>query len=396
MGVRESPSEPADATGAPVRSRGPHAAGRSFVASISPSDAPTLDFLHLLLPHQPWRYLPTLQDTEYPSDDSARRRANIFNWGSDWAANLGRERHVLQVQALDSILGQIFDKLERIGAWDDSVVVVTADHGAAFTVGEPIRWISKKNAAEILWTPLFVKAPGQKTGVVDDRPMESIDVMPTIADHLRVEIPWRVDGVSAKGRPRPEFPRRFAQWDLASPKAPPGVPLAKDGQFLEFDVGTLFPEVLGVQPVAPGPDPSLRPYRIGPYAALIGRAPDAMIGPRAPGPTSISVGDGSRFDNVDLAAHFVPWTWIEGRAVGAGGDQALAVAVNGRIAGLSSIDKLGSGTEGYYLVALSPTFFRAGANEIKVYAISGPAERPVLKAVPVTRTSPTASSGPSG
>ncbi len=360
-------------------------AGRKFVRSLTRRDTPTFDFLHLLLPHQPWRYLSTLQDTGYPSEDLALRRANVYQWGSQWAADIGRERHVLQVQAVDTILGQVFDRLERIGAWDDSLVVVTADHGAAFTVGDPIRWVGDQNAPEILWTPLFVKAPGQRVGAVDDRPVESIDVMPTIADQLGIKIPWEVDGVSVSGRPRPESPRRFAQWDLATPKAPPGVPFAKDGQFLEFDGGVLFPQVLGARAVAPGSDPGLRPYRIGPYAELIGRSPDGLVDPRAPGPTSVSIGDAARFDNVDPAARSVPWTWIEGRAVGARADQSLAVAVNGRIAGLSSTDKQGSGEDGYYLVALSPAFFQPGGNEIRVFAISGTPDRPALRELPISR-----------
>jgi hypothetical protein len=32
---------------------------RAFVASIGPSRRPTLNFLHVLLPHHPWRYLPS-------------------------------------------------------------------------------------------------------------------------------------------------------------------------------------------------------------------------------------------------------------------------------------------------------------------------------------------------
>ena len=30
-----------------------------FLAGLRPSDRPTLNFLHLLLPHHPWRYLPS-------------------------------------------------------------------------------------------------------------------------------------------------------------------------------------------------------------------------------------------------------------------------------------------------------------------------------------------------
>ena len=50
-----------------------------------------------------------------------------------------RPRHLLQLQATDTLLGQILARLKRAGAYDDSLVVVTADHGVAFTKGEPSR-----------------------------------------------------------------------------------------------------------------------------------------------------------------------------------------------------------------------------------------------------------------
>ena len=35
---------------------------RQFISSIQPSDRPTFDFLHVLLPHTPWHYLGPGQD----------------------------------------------------------------------------------------------------------------------------------------------------------------------------------------------------------------------------------------------------------------------------------------------------------------------------------------------
>ena len=68
-------------------------------------------------------------------------------------------------------------------------IVVTADHGAAFETGEPLRGVSEANADSVLWVPLLVKPPGQDTGRIDDRPATAVDVLPTIADVIDLELP---------------------------------------------------------------------------------------------------------------------------------------------------------------------------------------------------------------
>ena len=104
---------------------------RDFVRSLQPGKGPRLDFVHIELPHEPWHLLPTLQDTD---NLAPQQGASKLEWQKDaWPAESARRQHLLQVQATDTVLGQITKKLKRIGAWDDSLVVVTADHGVAFT-----------------------------------------------------------------------------------------------------------------------------------------------------------------------------------------------------------------------------------------------------------------------
>ncbi len=51
-------------------------------------------------------------------------------------------------------------------------------------------------------------SPGSGVGKVIDRPVRTIDVVPTIADVLGFQMPWKVDGASLLG-PDPN-PKRFA------------------------------------------------------------------------------------------------------------------------------------------------------------------------------------------
>ena len=94
-------------------------------------------------------------------------------------------------------------RLKQEGLWDRALVVVTADHGVSFRAGSPFKESDDKNVADIMSVPLFIKLPGQHGGSVSDRNVQSIDVLPTIADALDVELPWQTDGRSAFGEPQP-------------------------------------------------------------------------------------------------------------------------------------------------------------------------------------------------
>ena len=114
-----------------------------------------------------------------------------------WVANLERQRHLLQAGYTDRLVGQILEQLDAVDVYDDAAVVVTSDHGIAFQADENRRLPIPEALPEIMWTPLIVKAPGQSEPRVDDTNVQSIDVVPTIADLIGVDIPWSVDGLAA-------------------------------------------------------------------------------------------------------------------------------------------------------------------------------------------------------
>lgn len=343
-----------------------------FVATLRPSKVPRLDFLHVFLPHQPWRYFGTGQDTG--ATGIAPGDANNA-WGSKWAALAGKQRHLLQLQATDALLGQIVARLVAVGAYDDSMVVITADHGAAFTAVEPIRGISRKNAPEIVWTPLFVKQPHQGVGVVDDRPARSIDVLPTIADVLHLHLPWKVDGHSLLGPRAPEGARRVTAWKLDTLEPAPG----KD--YVTVDGATGFAAAIKGRASPFGGDPRLRLYRVGPYGDLLGRAAAPLVTSSERGPSG-QLADPARFTAVRPAAPLVPWTDVRGTVSTAEPDLPLAVAVNGVVAGFAGtyVANRGQGPAAWWAI-VPPTAFRPGPNQITLYVVRGDPSAPRLVSV---------------
>ncbi len=324
-------------------------AAQSFIDSLRPSTEPTLDYLHLLLPHQPWRYLGDGRDAGAPAVPLEYLLSQPP--GSPRAA-LGREMYLLQLQATDWLLGQTIAKLKAIGAWDQSLVVLTADHGVSFPFE---RYASAHNFDQILWTPLFVKAPSQATGAIADRPALSIDVLPTMADILGVKIPWKVDGRSLRGSPRTDGERSFMHNDAGL------------GIQTKFPGPLGFARVLHARDAPPGGDPRLRIYRIGPYGRLVGQLVGPLVRnpPRHPVGTITSPGD---FEHVDPATRVVPWTRVDGTIAGPGVAvrRTVALAVNGRIAGLAIVDELSQ-----YHGLLAPQLFASGHNNVVAYLVVG-------------------------
>ena len=81
---------------------------------------------------------------------------------------------------MDSQLGLVFDKLKDLGLWDNSVVVVTADHGEG--LGDHDWWTHGILYQEQVRVPLVIRGPGLARGAFVEPTVRSIDIVPTIAE----------------------------------------------------------------------------------------------------------------------------------------------------------------------------------------------------------------------
>jgi hypothetical protein len=345
--------------------------GDTFVKSLTPSSRPRLDFVHLLLPHSPWHY--TADGEDYRAT-GIPGLGFYYEWLDEGGALAARQRHLLQVQATDRLIGRIVAKLKRIHAYDDSLVVVTADHGIAFTKGSLIRGVAQENYPEIMWTPLLVKAPRQEQGAVDDRAALGVDLLPTIADHLRIKMPWKVDGHSLLGAPRAEPTRRVLQWDFNSLKPAPGQ------EYVTVDGPPGFASVLRAAASTGTGDPDLRLFAVGGHAGLIGSDPDAAIDGNAAAVTGTLVRHRARADGERGG---VPWLFVSGKLSGTNAPvRHLAIAVNGKIAAttLTTSNALVPGLS-IFSTVLPPELVHGPDDRIDVYVIEGDESAPRL--VPV-------------
>jgi len=179
---------------------------QEFLDALGPTDKPACYFAHIYLPHQPWVYLP--DGRLYMPPNALYMPGYIRDgdrWGpSQYLVDQAFQRHLLQVQLVDRLLGRVIDRLKELDLYDDALIVVTADHGVSFWPNKSRRNPAECPPEDILYVPLLIKAPHQQEAVVSDRNVELIDVLPTMADVLDIELPWQVDGVSALDETVPE------------------------------------------------------------------------------------------------------------------------------------------------------------------------------------------------
>lgn len=165
-----------------------------FVAAIEGSTAPTFAYLHLLLPHQPWM--------RYPEGGIFDRWSQLSLAldevePDEWVRTLLNQAHLYQARYTDRLVGEIIDEIKASDLYDDSLVVVTADHGVAFSGDGNLRSATAETLGSIAYVPLIVKSPGQSQGEIDDSNLMGVDLLPTIASEVGVDIPWKVEGFPA-------------------------------------------------------------------------------------------------------------------------------------------------------------------------------------------------------
>lgn len=324
-----------------------------FVNSIQQTDKPALYFLHILLPHSPWRYLPSGKRYD-PAENPVDERRSDNYWKRDpQSIQRGYQRHLLQVGFVDRLLGQVLDRLQKYGIYDETLIVVTSDHGICFRYRELRRDVSKSNAVDLLPVVLMVKLPGQKTGVVNDRNVESIDILPTVADALQITLPWKTDGISALNDSTPERNKKQAFPYYTS------TPL-------------VFPKRMELSaPVLPIANEK-----------WIGREATEFAGNNT-GVVNFELVNPEAFDRVDLQSDFVP-ALISGR-IRYGREASrrllLAVAVNGVIRATVDTFPINPQVDGFAVIVPEESF-HSGQNRVDLFEIRNGSEDSLVRLRP--------------
>ena len=317
---------------------------------------PVLRFAHVVLPHAAWtldpwggRLLgspaPAPNDKEQPTDPSDPSYGAL--------ARLQYQRHSLQAGAADVALGSVLDGIEEAGVWEETTLVVVADHGVSLLppdFGRDV--VNEGTVEEIHRIPFFIKAPGQTEGEVVDDPAQAIDLLPTLADVLDVELDWEFDGHS-----------------LLDGSEPTNEPLVSK------DLQPLFDLVERHRQQIPNGDDWLGLAKVGRYADLVGRpVADLDVGPASD--LGWAADGEEEFDSLPTFDGRTPQL-LNGSVQTPGGERPpdLVVSVNGTIGGV--IDAYYRNGSGWRFSSVLGPLLRDGANEIVAYEVDGDVLRPL-------------------
>jgi arylsulfatase A-like enzyme len=137
-------------------------------------------------PHEPWD--PPKRFDTY-TDPGYRGKRLILPMGglaADWASP-EEIRHIRglyagEVASVDCALGRLFSTLRELGCYEDSVVVVLADHGHPLADHGKFLKGSDRMYGEVLRVPFMVRLPGgrhaRRTGAIVQYP----DLLPTLLE----------------------------------------------------------------------------------------------------------------------------------------------------------------------------------------------------------------------
>ncbi len=327
-----------------------------FIDALSENDGPTVSYGHVLLPHAPWRYLP--DGTLYNGDTIPGLGSGSEDWeGRPALLEQATHRFLLQTGFTDALLGRVFDELKASGQFDDSLIIVTADHGTSFVLDTNRREVQAGTEADIAMVPLFVKYPGQTEGLVDDTEVQTIDIFPTIAEVLDLELTDAVDGVSLLAQDRPDRVRGLQTY----------TPI--DDLDSRLDLDQAIERITAVVPSGVRPDEvwgsqSVRGI-VGLPVADIAQSDLAASFELAPP-------NASTYNQIDRSTGYLPIRYVASVVAGEAPDGvAVAVAFNGVIAGGNEL------FDGQLSVLVDPRLIEDGANVVALYAYVDEALTPI-------------------
>lgn len=146
--------------------------------------SPTFTYIHVGLPHEPYMFNSKGQ-LRWGMMERPFRLKNMTQ------EQLSEVRHLYleQVAYTDRLFGSFVTQLKERNLYEQSLIIVTSDHGVSFDQAHPGRsqeWIDVDAIGRV---PFFLKMPGQRTGWVDDRRILNVDVYQIVRNVLKGDRP---------------------------------------------------------------------------------------------------------------------------------------------------------------------------------------------------------------
>ena len=152
-------------------------------------------WIHFISPHTPYDYREMSSQLAGPENEGRYAKTTGGNFDVVNEEELTRVRDLYdgEIYFVDDIFRQLMEHVESLGLMDNTVIIVTSDHGEEFMEHGQLQ----HNAVyeELVRIPLMIRHPGLTEGTRTDVPYVNVDLMPTIAAMAGIEAPGNIDGI---------------------------------------------------------------------------------------------------------------------------------------------------------------------------------------------------------
>lgn len=192
---------------------GPFFGWVSFTDPHHPMDPPA-PWCDRYAPEDTLEVLPKIHPDEFANKPALHKilsdglRGRPLEWANPGGATLTRGElarmtagYYGMVSQLDHAVGRVLDALDERGLTDDTLVIVTSDHGE-FLGEHQLIFKGPFGYDSLLRVPLLVRGPGMDAGRVVTDPVGTIDLAPTILGAAGIQAPDWMEGSSLAERPR--------------------------------------------------------------------------------------------------------------------------------------------------------------------------------------------------
>jgi arylsulfatase A-like enzyme len=161
-------------------------------------DVPFFLYLHYIDPHEPYAP-PSEYDDYFPTDHGLP----LFN---ERKRLVGRDLYDREIRYTDDGLRELVDVFKELGIWEDTLFVLTSDHGEEFYEHEVLGH-GYSLYQEVVRVPLLFHGPGVAKGRVVEEPTQILDLGASILDLARTGDSRLGDGRSFASRIQGDGPR---------------------------------------------------------------------------------------------------------------------------------------------------------------------------------------------
>ncbi|MCP4689062.1 MAG: sulfatase-like hydrolase/transferase, partial [Desulfobacterales bacterium] len=171
-------------------------------------EGPFFLWIHYFDPHTPYDPPPpydTMADPDYKGSADGSMETIYRIWDGEFHPRPRDVAHIIslydgEIAFTDSLVGRIVEKLKRMKALDNTLLVIASDHGESLWEHDYYFKHGDFLYDSCVRTPLIINLPGKKAAPKRiDHPTENIDSVPTILEALEIPRPGAMQGKSLLG-----------------------------------------------------------------------------------------------------------------------------------------------------------------------------------------------------